>query len=89
MAKIFKFVPLLTARRNFSKIVRQVEKQDGAIALTKKGVPMAIVLSMKGFEGLLDTLDILSDENTMRSLKTSIRQARKARWVSYERVFGR
>lgn len=89
MRVTFKYVSISKAKDEFLKIIRQVEKQDGAIALTKKGVPTAVVLSMKRFEDLLDTLDILSDENTMRSLKTSIRQARKGRWVSYERVFGR
>lgn len=89
MRPTFKYVSISKAKDEFLEIIRQVEKQDGAIALTKKGVPTAIVLSMKRFEGLLETLDILGDENTMRALKTAIRQARKARWVSYERVFGR
>lgn len=89
MAKIFKFVPLLTARRNFSKIVRQVEKQDGAIAFTKKGVPVAVILSVDRLEGLLETLNILSDEKTAQSLRKSIRQAQRGRWVGYDKVFGR
>lgn len=89
MRPTFKYVSISKAKDEFLEIIRQVEKQDGAIALTKKGVPTAIVLSMKRFEGLLDTLDILSDENATGSFRTSIRQARKARWVSYERVFGR
>ncbi|HEY6366517.1 MAG TPA: hypothetical protein VI585_17170 [Candidatus Binatia bacterium] len=44
---------------------------------------------MKKYEGLLETLDILSDEKIMKSLRTSMRQARRGKWLKYEEVFGR
>jgi PHD/YefM family antitoxin component YafN of YafNO toxin-antitoxin module len=44
---------------------------------------------MQTFEGLIETLDILSDPVTLRSLRKAIRQARAGRWMSYEDVFGR
>jgi hypothetical protein len=34
-------------------------------------------------------LDILSDEKAMKSLRTSLRQARKGKWIKYDEVFGR
>jgi antitoxin YefM len=59
------------------------------VAVTKNGVPAAVILSMEKYQGLLETLDILSDEKTMKSLRTSIRQVRKGKWVKYDEVFGR
>lgn len=89
MAEIHKFVPITKAKNELLEIIRQVEKEDSTIAVTKNGVPAAVILSMEKFEGLLETLDILSDEETMRSLKKSIRQGRAGKWVSYDEVFGR
>lgn len=89
MAEIHKFVPITKAKNALLEIIRQVEREDSTIAVTKNGVPAAVILSMEKFEGLLETLDILSDEGAMKSLKKSIRQARKGRWVGYEEVFGR
>lgn len=89
MAEIHKFVPITKAKNDLLKIIRQVEKDDSTIAVTKNGVPAAVILSMEKFEGLLETLDILSNEETMRSLKKSIRQGRAGKWVSYDEVFGR
>jgi antitoxin YefM len=89
MAEINKYVPITKAKNDLLELVREVEKEYSTIAVTKKGVPAAVILSMETFEGLIETLDILSDEATMRSLKKSIRQARAGRWVSYEDVFGR
>ncbi len=89
MAEIHKYVPITKAKNDLLELVREVERQYSTIAVTKNGVPAAVILSMETFEGLIETLDILSDETTMRSLKKSIRQARAGRWVSYEDVFGR
>lgn len=89
MAEIHKFIPITKAKNELLEIIRQVEKDDSTIAVTKNGVPAAVILSMEKFEGLIETLDILSDEKTMKSLKKSIRQGRAGKWVSYDEVFGR
>lgn len=89
MPEIHKFVPITKAKNELLEIIRQVEKDDSTIAVTKNGVPAAVILSMEKFEGLIETLDILSDEEAMKSLKKSIRQGRARKWVSYEEVFGR
>ena len=89
MAEIHKYVPITKAKNELLELVREVEKQYSTIAVTKKGVPAVVILSMETFEGLIETLDILSDETTMKSLKKSIRQGRPDKWLSYEDVFGR
>ena len=65
-------------------IIRKIEGSDDAIAITKNGVPEAVLLSMKKFEGLLETLEILADETTMKSIK----EARHDNWVDFDEVFG-
>lgn len=89
MLESYKYVPITKAKNDLLELIRQVEKEDSTIAVTKNGVPAAVILSMDRFEGLLETLDILSDEETMKSLRRSIREARAGKWVRYEEVFGR
>jgi antitoxin YefM len=89
MAEINKYVPITQAKNEFLELVREVEKQYSTVAVTKNGVPAAVILSMDMFEGLIETLDILSDETAMRSLRKSIRQGRDGKWMSYEDVFSR
>jgi antitoxin YefM len=71
------------------ELIRQVEKVDESVAVTKNGIPAAVILSMEKYAGLLETLEILSDESAARSLRTSIRQARKGKWLRTEEVFRR
>jgi len=89
MWEIHKFVPITKAKNNLSEIIRQVEKEESTVAVTKNGVPTVVILSMERFAGLLETLDILTDEETMKSLRKAIRQARQGKWVREEEVFGR
>jgi antitoxin YefM len=61
-------------------IIRRLETVEDAVAVTKNGVPAAVIFSMEKYEGLLETLDILSNPKTMKSLWTSIRQSGRGKW---------
>ena len=89
MREVHKFVPITKAKNDFLEIIRQVEKEESTVAVTKNGVPTAVILSMEKFTGLLETLDILTDEEAMKSLRKAMRQAREGKWVHEKEVFGR
>ena len=89
MKDISTYIPISKVKSNLSKIIRRLENFEEAVVVTKNGVPAAVILSMDKYQGLLETLDILSDEKAMKSLRTSLRQARKGKWVKYDEVFGR
>jgi antitoxin YefM len=89
MKDISTYIPISKAKADLLDIIRRLENLDDAVAVTKNGVPAAVILSVEKYEGLLETLDILSHEKTMRSLRTSMRQARRGKWLKYDEVFGR
>lgn len=43
---------------------------------------------MNKFEDIMETLEILSDENAMKSIRKSIKEAREGKWLDYGEVFG-
>ena len=71
MQTIETFVPITQAKAKLLDIVRQLRDTNDTIAITKNGVPEAVMLSMKKFEGLLETIDILADPEMMKQLKGS------------------
>ena len=89
MREIHQFIPVTKAKNNLLEIIRQVEKEESTVAVTKNGVPTVVILSMERFTGLLETLELLTDEEAMKSLRRSMRQARQGKWVREEEVFGR
>jgi len=86
MKDIHDFIPITKAKNELLDLIRRVENQDDTIAITKNGLPSAVIMSMKKFEGLLETLDILSDESTMRSLRKAVQESKAGKWLSLEEV---
>ena len=87
MQTIQQYIPVTKAKSDLLVLLRKIKESDDAIAITKNGVPEAVLMSMEKFEGLLETLDILSDEKTMKSLRKSIREADKGMWLDFAEVF--
>lgn len=89
MASIDRFVPISQAKNRLLDLAREVEQSDDVVAITRNGVPAAILLSPAKFAGLLETLEILGDARTMRALRGSMREAVAGKWVPESQVFSR
>ena len=86
MEQIQEYVPVTQAKTRLLDLVRKLKGSGDAIAITKNGVPEAVLISMEKFEGILETLEILSDEKTMKALRRSMRDAEKGNWISEDEV---
>ena len=89
MKEVDRFIPITEAKNRLLDLVRDLQAEDDIVAITKNGVPAAVLLSVEKFEGLLETIDILSDEQAMTSLRRSLREARAGRWLRHDEVFGK
>jgi antitoxin YefM len=87
LKEIDSFISITEAKNRLLDIIRTIERNDDVIAITKNGLPTAVILSMERFEGILETIDILTDEKAMRSLRKSIKEGDAGRWVSNDSVF--
>jgi antitoxin YefM len=87
MPLVNSYVSVTDARHRLLDMVRQLGKGDGVIAITRDGVPAAVLLSMRQFEELTETLEILSDARAMASLRRSLKQAAQGKWAGQEDVF--
>ena len=86
MQTIKEYIPVTKAKANLLDLVRNIKDSDDTIAITKNGVPEVVLISMNKFLGLLETMEILSDEKAMKSIRKSIREADKGMWVDFDEV---
>jgi prevent-host-death family protein len=86
MEQIQEYVSVTQAKARLLDLVRRLHSTRDAIAITKNGVPEAVLVSMEKFQGLIETLKILSDEKTMKSLRKSMRDAEKKKWITEDEV---
>ncbi len=89
MPQVDEFVSVSEAKNKLLDLIRRMKHKQEIVAITRDGVPSAVLLSMGQFEGLIETIEILSDQKTMRGRRRSLKQAEKGQWVSHEAVFGR
>ena len=87
MQMIQDYIPVTKAKSALLDLIRKIEDSHDVIAITKNGVPEAVLISMKKYKGLIETLEILSDEKAMKSIRKSIKQAQKGEWVTFDEVF--
>ena len=86
MQTIKEYIPVTKAKANLLDLVRKIKDSDDTIAITKNGMPEVILISMNKFQGFLETMDILSDEKAMKSIRKSIREAGKGMWVDFDEI---
>ncbi len=89
MPQVDQYVSITEAKNRLLEIIRRLKTKHEVLAITRDGVPAAVLLSMEQYDGLVETIELLADQKAMRSLKRSLKQARAGRWLSEEAVFGR
>jgi len=87
MQTLDNFVPITQAKSKLLDMVRSIHDRDDSYAITKNGVPEAVLISMKKFEGLLETIEILADQEAMAQLRDSIADIKQGRTVEADEVF--
>ena len=75
------------ARKLLFHLLENVERSNHHYTVTKDGVPIAKVISVDEWEGLLATLEILAQPRHRRQLDQRLKTA-KGSFVSHEALFG-
>ncbi len=88
MPYVDQYISVTQAKNRLLDLVRGLKHRQEVLAITRDGIPAAVLLSMEQYDGLMETIDLLTDQKTMRSLKRSLRQVQDRQWVSDEVVFG-
>jgi antitoxin YefM len=87
MQMIETYVPITQAKTRLLDMVRQLHDTNNTIAITKNGVPEAVLLSMKTFDGLLETIDVLADPAMMSQLHESSQDIKSGKLIDFDEAF--
>lgn len=70
------------------RLVTGVEEREEEIVVTRRGKPAAMLVNYSEYERLKDTLDVLSDSELMRQVRSSLKfYAEGGQGLSFEEVF--
>ncbi len=80
-------VPLSQAKTHLAKLLAEVEELGEEVVITRSGRPVGVLLSLSEYEGLLETLEILADQDLARSIQKGLADAAAGDVLSHEDVW--
>jgi len=80
-------LPVTKAKRNLLDIIKRMEEEETTIALTRNGEPVSVMMPLSRYEALLETIDILSDKQILKSLEKSKIDFTSKRIFSHDEVW--
>lgn len=81
-----KNVTLKTLRPRLPKIIDDIDSKMDRFVITKRGRPVALMMSIDDYESLLETLDVLSNKGLMKRIKQAGADIRKGNVKSLEKI---
>lgn len=78
--------PLTDVRRDLSEIIDEVDSTGAEFIVTKHGRPVAAIVPHDELEALIETLNILSDAETMTAIAQSEREIEAGDLVNLDEV---
>ena len=81
-----KNIPITAARQEITALPERLAKEPGAVAVTRRGKPVLAIMPWELYESIIETLEILSDEEQVKALRKSIKEAKQGKLVSWDTV---
>ena len=75
LAHVTETLPFSEVKTHLSEIADRVESQRDRILVTRNGRPSFILMNPDDLESLEETLDIMSDDELVESLRRSLQEA--------------
>ena len=82
-----KILTITEAKKSLLSHIKNIREQGGSLMITRNGEASAVMISPDEYEGLLETIEILSDPKILRILKKSIKEADHGQFISEKEVF--
>ena len=83
---MLKNISITEVKNIIATLPKKLARRQGAVSITRYGKPVLAVMSWQFYESLMETLEILGDEETMASLRRGIKDMERGKFVSWEEV---
>jgi len=77
-------MPITEARKKLTALPEELSEKPRAISVTRKGKPVLAVLPWELYESLLETLEIMGDEDLMAALRQAVTEVAQGKTLPWE-----
>ena len=81
-------MPIVQAREKLTRLPEEFEKEPetGTVAVTRRGKPVLAILPWELYEAIVETLEIMGDEDLMKALREGIKEIEGGKGVPWEQA---
>ena len=77
--RIDTYIPVTKAKTKLLDIIRLINDNEDTIAITKNGIPRAVIMSMEQYESMRETMSILGDQEMIEQVRCSKKEVKENR----------
>lgn len=88
MSDFDQILPVTDVKRDLLPLIKKVQKLQESVAITRNGRAAAVLLSVEEYEGLLETIEILSSPRLLKILRRSRKELDAGKFISHREVWG-
>ncbi len=81
-------MPIIEARKKLTTMPEQFEKDSNnkTVTVTRRGKPVLAIMPFDLYEAIVETLEIMGDEELMAALRQSIKEAGAGKGIPWEQA---
>ncbi len=83
-----KTLSMVEARKKLTSLPEEFARKEelDAVAITRRGKPVLAVMPWELYESIIETLDVMGDEELTSVLRESIAEYKRGETISWEKV---
>ena len=76
----------VNARRELTKLPEQLGASPATVAVTRRGKPVLAIITWEDYLSILETLEILSDNDAVEQLRRSIKEVTEGKQIPWTKA---
>jgi len=82
-------ITTVDARRELTKLPEKLEAHPATMAVTRRGKPVLAIMTWEDYQTILETLEILSDDEAVEQLRRSIQEVKDGKPIPWQQAKAR
>lgn len=83
---MYHHITLKNLRPKLPKVIHAVDHELGRYIISKRGEPVAVLLSIDDYESLIETLNETTDRANLKRIRKGMEEARQGKTIDWEKV---
>ena len=87
MDELQKILPVTRVKRELLEILKSMEEEYSTITITRNGEPVCVMMTPDRYEALLETIEILGNNEILQTLKASQKNFKSGKVYTHDEVW--